>query len=103
MPLPFYDFISPFIGIYPGIAFAAVFAVLLESVPFISSKAGNAVGMGSGYTIYAFHACYHKMLYGTEIFVFVQLYCVFIFCTCIGLFFWGSIPNRGGLLRQYIC
>ncbi len=44
-PLPFYDFISPFIGIYPGIVFAAAFAVLLESVPFISSKAGNAVGL----------------------------------------------------------
>ena len=43
--LPFYDFISPFIGIYPGIVFAAAFAVLLESVPFISSKAGNAVGL----------------------------------------------------------
>lgn len=44
-PLPFYDFISPFIGIYPGIVFASAFAVLLESVPFISSKAGNAVGL----------------------------------------------------------
>ena len=44
-PLPFYDFISPFIGIYPGIVFAAAFAVLLDSVPFISSKAGNAVGL----------------------------------------------------------
>ena len=44
-PLPFYDFISPFIGIYPGIVFASSFAVLLESVPFISSKAGNAVGL----------------------------------------------------------
>ena len=42
---PFYDFISPFIGIYPGIVFASAFAVLLESVPFISSKAGNAVGL----------------------------------------------------------
>lgn len=44
-PLPFYDFISPFIGIYPGLVFVSAFAVLLESVPFISSKAGNAVGI----------------------------------------------------------
>lgn len=44
-PLPFYDFISPFIGIYPGLVFVSAFAVLLESVPFISSKAGNAVGV----------------------------------------------------------
>ncbi len=44
-PLPFYDFISPFIGICPGIVFAAAIAVLLESVPFISSKAGNAAGL----------------------------------------------------------
>ena len=44
-PLPFYDFISPFIGIYPGIVFASAFAVLLESVPFIGGKAGNAVGL----------------------------------------------------------
>lgn len=44
-PLPFYDFISPFTGIYPGVVFASAFAVLLESVPFISSKAGNAVGL----------------------------------------------------------
>lgn len=44
-PLSVYDFISPFIGIYPGIVFASAFAVLLESVPFISSKVGNAVGL----------------------------------------------------------
>ncbi len=44
-PLPFYDFSSPFIGICPGLVFASAFAVLLESVPFISSKAGNAVGL----------------------------------------------------------
>ena len=44
-PLAFYDFISAFIGMYPGIVFASAFAVLLESVPFISSKAGNAVGL----------------------------------------------------------
>jgi len=44
-PLPFYDFISPFTGIYPGVVFTSAFAVLLESVPFISSKAGNAVGL----------------------------------------------------------
>lgn len=51
-PLPFYDFISPFIGIYPGIVFAAAFAVLLESVPFISSKAGNAVGLTALFVIF---------------------------------------------------
>ena len=43
--LPFYDFISPIVGIYPGIVFVSAFAVLLESAPFISRKAGNAVGL----------------------------------------------------------
>lgn len=51
-PLPFYDFISPFIGIYPGIVFAAAFAVLLESIPFISGKAGNAVGLTSLFVMF---------------------------------------------------
>lgn len=44
-PLDIYDFISPFIGMYPGIIFTAAFAVVLESVPFISGKAGNTVGL----------------------------------------------------------
>lgn len=44
-PLNIYDFISPFIGIYPGIIFASAFAVILESISFISNKAGNAIGL----------------------------------------------------------
>ena len=52
--------------------------------------------MGGGYTIYAFPACYRKMLCGTENFVFVQLYCVFVFCTRIGLFFGGVFQIAAG-------
>ena len=44
-PLNIYDFISPFIGIYPGIIFTSAFAVILESISFISNKAGNAIGL----------------------------------------------------------
>jgi hypothetical protein len=43
--LDIYDFISPFIGIYPGIIFTSAFAVILESISFISNKAGNAIGL----------------------------------------------------------
>ncbi len=43
-PLPVYDFISPFIGVYPGIIFTSAFAVILESISFISNKAGNVIG-----------------------------------------------------------
>lgn len=42
--LTFYEYISPFMGIYPGIFFAAVFAVILESLP-IHDKFNNAVGI----------------------------------------------------------
>lgn len=44
-PLNVYDFISPFIGVYPGIIFASAFAVVLESISFISKKAGNVIGL----------------------------------------------------------
>lgn len=44
-PLPVYDFISPFLGSYPGLVFTAALAVLLESIPFVSRKAGNALGL----------------------------------------------------------
>lgn len=50
--LNLYDFISPFIGIYPGIIFTSAFAVLLESIPIISSKAGNAIGLTSLFVIF---------------------------------------------------
>lgn len=43
--LSFYDFISPFIGIYPGIVFASALAIFLESISFISGKISNAVGI----------------------------------------------------------
>lgn len=43
--LNLYDFISPFIGIYPGIIFTSAFAILLESIPYTSSKAGNVIGL----------------------------------------------------------
>ena len=43
--LNIYDFISPFIGIYPGIIFTSAFAVILESISFISNKAGNVIGL----------------------------------------------------------
>lgn len=43
--LSFYDFISPFIGIYPGIVFASALAIFLESVSFVSRKISNAVGI----------------------------------------------------------
>lgn len=42
--LYFYDFISPFIGIYPGIIFVSAFAILLEILP-MSNKSGNAAGL----------------------------------------------------------
>lgn len=41
----FYEFISPFLGIYPGIVFVAAFAVILESMSFVSNKAGNVIGI----------------------------------------------------------
>lgn len=44
-PLSFYDFISPFIGTYPGIVFASALAVFLESVSVISRKISNAAGV----------------------------------------------------------
>lgn len=44
-PISLYDFFSPFIGVYPGIVFTSAFAVILESMPFINSKAGNTVGL----------------------------------------------------------
>ena len=40
----FYEYISPFMGIYPGIVFAAVFAVILESLP-IHDRFKNAAGI----------------------------------------------------------
>lgn len=44
-PLESYEFISPFIGMYPGIIFTSAFAVILESISIISNKAGNAIGL----------------------------------------------------------
>lgn len=43
--LNIYDFISPFIGIYPGIIFTSAFAIVLGSIPFISRKARNTIGL----------------------------------------------------------
>lgn len=43
--LSFYDFISPFIGVYPGIIFTSAFAIILESIPFLNSKSGNVIGI----------------------------------------------------------
>lgn len=43
--LSFHDFMSPFIGIYPGIIFASALAIFFESVSFISRKISNAVGI----------------------------------------------------------
>lgn len=43
--LSFHDFISPFIGIYPGIVFASALAIFLESVSFISRKMSNVIGI----------------------------------------------------------
>lgn len=40
----FYEYISPFMGIYPGIVFAAAFAVILESLP-IHDRFKNAAGI----------------------------------------------------------
>lgn len=51
-PLNFYDFISPFIGIYPGIIFTSAFAIILESIPFISSKAGNTIGLTTLFVLF---------------------------------------------------
>lgn len=42
--LGFCEYISPFMGIYPGIVFAAIFAVILESLP-IHDRFKNAVGI----------------------------------------------------------
>lgn len=42
--LSFYEYISPFIGIYAGIVFAAAFAVVLEILP-IHDRFKNAVGI----------------------------------------------------------
>lgn len=44
-PFNVYDFISPFIGIYPGIIFTSAFAIILESISFINNKTGNAIGL----------------------------------------------------------
>lgn len=41
----FYDFISPFFSIYPGIVFASAFAVCLETISLFRNKNGNAVGI----------------------------------------------------------
>jgi len=40
----FYEYISPFMGIYPGIVFTSVFAVVLESLP-IHDRFKNAIGI----------------------------------------------------------
>lgn len=50
--LNFHDFISPFIGIYPGIIFASALAIFLESVPFISGKISNAIGITTLFVIF---------------------------------------------------
>lgn len=42
--LDFCEYISPFLGIYPGIVFAAAFAVILESLP-IHDRFKNAAGI----------------------------------------------------------
>ncbi len=44
-PLSVYDFASPLAAVYPGIVFAAAFAVFLDCVPWSSGKAGNAAGL----------------------------------------------------------
>lgn len=41
----FYDFISPFLSLYPGIFFASAFAVFLESISAIHHKNGNGLGI----------------------------------------------------------
>lgn len=51
-PLSIHDFISPFIGMYPGIIFTSAFAVILESISFISNKAGNAIGLTTFFVIF---------------------------------------------------
>ena len=53
--------------------------------------------MGSGYIIYAFCACCHKVFYGTEVFMFVLLYCVLAFCTRTGVFFRGMFQVTAGI------
>jgi hypothetical protein len=70
--------------------------MLCDHKIFFSPADGVFLFMGGGYTIYAFPACYRKMLCGTENFVFVQLYCVFVFCTRIGLFFGGLFQIAAG-------
>lgn len=42
----FYEYISPFMGIYPGIVFTAVFAVLLESLP-LHDRFKNTIGIST--------------------------------------------------------
>lgn len=42
--LSLYEYISPFLGIYPGIIFASALAVMLESLP-IKDKPKNAIGI----------------------------------------------------------
>lgn len=41
----FYDFISPFLSLYPGILFVAAFSIFLESISLLSNKFGNAIGI----------------------------------------------------------
>ena len=49
--LDFGEYISPFMGIYSGIVFAAVFAVILESLP-IHDRFKNAVGITTLFIIF---------------------------------------------------
>lgn len=47
----FYEYISPFMGIYPGIVFAAVFAVILESLP-LHDRFKNAMGISTFFIMF---------------------------------------------------
>lgn len=53
--LRFYDFVTPFLGLYPGLIFVSAFAVLLESLPFINNRAGNVIGIITLFIIFLFN------------------------------------------------
>lgn len=48
-----YAFISPLVGMYPGIIFICVFAIVWESISFINHKIGNGVGLFILFTIFS--------------------------------------------------
>lgn len=51
-PITIYDFLSPFICIYPGIIFTAAFSVFLESTAVFSKRTGNAIGITILFTMF---------------------------------------------------